>query len=208
MSTVIIAAIITGAAAIIAAITGPIAFHIYIERLNRADLKRLTYGKEVAIQVSDGTYLKADANSDGTLVGGSQEIKAWNIFTIVKADPSSNKPTKKTISDGDKVGFKAKVKGKWKYVSVRLEGNEQKQLEAKSAKLDSWQTFIICTTEKNEPGVFHYSSPFALKAPNDNMVTYNSRRDSGTKRLIAIYDDHISWAETFVFVNPHARSDH
>jgi hypothetical protein len=203
MSTVIIAAIITGAAAIIAAITGPIAFHIYRERLNRADLKRLTYEKEVAIQVSDGAYLEVVSNNLGTLVGGSPEIKALKIFTIVRADPSPNKPAK-TINNGDKVRFKVMVNGEWKYVSLRLK--EQQQLAARSAKLESDQIFIICTTKQTEPGAFHYGSPFALKAPNDKMVTYNSRRDSRTKRLIAIYN-HISWAETFVFVNPHAKSD-
>ena len=204
MSTVIIAAIITGVAGIIAAILRPIVIHIYIDRQNRADLKRLTYGKEVAIRVSDGTYLKADANNDGTLVGGSKEINAWNIFTIVKADLSHNKPAK-TIIDGDEIRFKVKLKGEWKYVSLRK--SEQQPLKARLAEPGSWQTFTICTTTDNKPRVFHYDSTFALKAANGKMVTYNSRRDSGTNRLITIYDDHILRAETFVFVNPHAESN-
>ncbi len=205
MPPVIIAAIITGIAAIIAAITAPIAYHIYQQYLIRIDLTMLTYGKEVAIRVSDGTYLKVDANNDGTLVGGSNEIKAWNIFTIVEADPLPNKPAK-IIKDGDKIGFKVTVQGEWKYVSVRLDSNEQKQLKAKSKNLESWQTFIICTTPKSDAGVFHYGSSFALKAHNRNMVTYNPKDDDGKKRLLAIYG-HILSSETFVFVNPHPKQD-
>jgi hypothetical protein len=205
MSTVIIAAIIGGAAAIIAAITGPIAFHIYIERQNQADLTRLTYGKEVAIQVSDGTHLMVDANNKGTLFGVSKEINAWNIFTIVKAEPSPNKPSK-AINDGDEVRFKAKVIGEWKYVSVRL--NEEQQLAVRSDKLEPDQIFIICATKQTKPGAFNYGSPFALRAlANKKTATCNSRRDSGNNRLITIYD-HIKWSETFVFVNPQAKSDH
>lgn len=206
MSTQIIVAIIGGTSLIIAAIAGSLVTLFIQEYQNRTNLTKLTYGKEVAIQVSDGTYLKIDANNDGTLVGGSKEIKAWNIFTIVQVDPSPNKSAK-TIKDGDKVGFKAKVKGEWKYVSVRLEENEQKQLKARSLRLASWQTFIICTTAKSEPGVFHYGSTFALKAHNGSIVTYDPKEDGGKKRLLATYG-HILGSETFVFVNLHEKSDH
>jgi len=82
--------------------------------------------ERIALQASDGTYIRAGVTENTLLATGSPHIKGWETFTLIR------------LSDG-KIALKSEQNGKY----VRAGVGQNSLLAAVSSRIGGWEQFEI-----------------------------------------------------------------
>ncbi|RIA55809.1 fascin domain-containing protein [Dichotomicrobium thermohalophilum] len=80
--------------------------------------------ERIALQASDGTYIRAGVTKNTLLATGSPHIKGWETFTLIR------------LSDG-KIALRSEQNGKY----VRAGVGQNSLLAAVSSRIGGWEQF-------------------------------------------------------------------